>query len=200
MAVGNGLVGLLASAALSATVLCFVPAAQAATYDFTGQAVGGATIVSLDITTDGSDGSSPSDGGVFITSVTGTVLGNSVELAGDVGVLTPANFGTSTDGLWTYDNVLYPNLGTVFDNPGLLLAYTSGPGTGFFINIFSPGSTAPDPYALGQSPSQTQQDLISGSLVATPLPSTWTMLLAGFAAFGFFAFRGSKKSSAMAIA
>ena len=35
----------------------------------------------------------------------------------------------------------------------------------------------------------------------TPLPSTWTMLIAGFAGFGYFAYRGSKKnSSALAAA
>lgn len=32
-----------------------------------------------------------------------------------------------------------------------------------------------------------------GSVSATPLPSTWTMLIAGFAGSGFFAYRGSKK-------
>lgn len=30
----------------------------------------------------------------------------------------------------------------------------------------------------------------------TPLPSTWTMLIAGFVGFGFFAYRGSKKNAA----
>lgn len=30
---------------------------------------------------------------------------------------------------------------------------------------------------------------------ATPLPSTWLMLLSGFAALGFFAYRGTKKNS-----
>ena len=34
------------------------------------------------------------------------------------------------------------------------------------------------------------------SVTATPLPSTWTMLIAGFIGLGFFAYRGSKKSSA----
>ncbi len=31
---------------------------------------------------------------------------------------------------------------------------------------------------------------------AAPLPSTWTMLIAGFAGLGFFAYRGTKKNSA----
>jgi hypothetical protein len=30
----------------------------------------------------------------------------------------------------------------------------------------------------------------------TPLPSTWTMLIAGFVGLGFFAYRGTKKNSA----
>jgi len=34
------------------------------------------------------------------------------------------------------------------------------------------------------------------SVNATPLPSTWTMLIAGFAGLGFFAYRGSKNRSA----
>lgn len=38
------------------------------------------------------------------------------------------------------------------------------------------------------------------SLTATPLPATWTMLLAGFAGLGFIAYRGAKKSSAIAAA
>jgi len=35
---------------------------------------------------------------------------------------------------------------------------------------------------------------------ATPLPSTWTMLIAGFLGLGFFAYRGSKKKNGAAIA
>jgi hypothetical protein len=31
---------------------------------------------------------------------------------------------------------------------------------------------------------------------ATSLPSTWTMLIAGFVGLGFFAYRGSKKNTA----
>jgi hypothetical protein len=35
---------------------------------------------------------------------------------------------------------------------------------------------------------------------ATPLPSTWLMLLSGFAGFGFLAYRGTKKRTAFASA
>jgi hypothetical protein len=36
------------------------------------------------------------------------------------------------------------------------------------------------------------------TLTATPLPSTWSMLIAGFVGLGFFAYRGSKKHAAIA--
>ena len=36
---------------------------------------------------------------------------------------------------------------------------------------------------------------VIGSNVFTPLPSTWTMLIAGFVGLGFFAYRGSKKNA-----
>ena len=39
-------------------------------------------------------------------------------------------------------------------------------------------------------------EITNVSLNATPLPSTWTMLIAGFAALGFFACRGRSKGSA----
>ncbi len=38
------------------------------------------------------------------------------------------------------------------------------------------------------------------AVTATPLPSTWTMLIAGFAGLGFFAYRGSRKSHSAALA
>jgi len=190
----NGLVvhaTLAATITVSAALLSFTTAARASTYDFYGTTgLGG--IVSLDITTGASDGSSPGNGGYDITSVTGTVLGDAVKLLGTVAV--PPSFNTSPDGEWYYDNILYPAstspYGTVFDNPGLLVLDTV---TNTDVNIFSPGSGAP--YILGQSPGQAQQNLY-GTLTATPLPSTWTMLIAGFVCLNFFAYRGSKKGIA----
>jgi hypothetical protein len=41
-------------------------------------------------------------------------------------------------------------------------------------------------------------DITLGSVTpgATPLPSTWTMLIAGFVGLGFLAYRGTKKNTA----
>jgi len=63
-------------------------------------------------------------------------------------------------------------------------------------------------YVLGNTPgalpttAYTGGDVFSAgnldfnAVTATPLPSTWTMLIAGFVGLGFFARRGSKKNSA----
>jgi hypothetical protein len=36
----------------------------------------------------------------------------------------------------------------------------------------------------------------TANIAATPLPSTWTMLIAGIVGLGFFAYRGTKKAPA----
>ena len=48
------------------------------------------------------------------------------------------------------------------------------------------------------SPEFTMMESIGyDSVTATPLPSTWTMLIAGFVGFRFCAYRGSKKNAAV---
>lgn len=49
--------------------------------------------------------------------------------------------------------------------------------------------------AIGATNTQIYDNL-DFSLTATPLPSTWTMLLAGFVGFGFLTYRGTKKGTA----
>ena len=43
-------------------------------------------------------------------------------------------------------------------------------------------------------------DNVSISVTATPLPSTWMMLIAGFVGLGYFAYRGTEKNSAALVA
>jgi hypothetical protein len=42
--------------------------------------------------------------------------------------------------------------------------------------------------------------VVDGTQLPTPLPSTWTMLLAGFIGLGFIAYRGKRKTSDLAFA
>jgi hypothetical protein len=51
-------------------------------------------------------------------------------------------------------------------------------------------------YGGGPTYSPLTRYIGSGDATATPLPSTWTMLIAGFVGLGFFAYRGSKHVSA----
>jgi hypothetical protein len=60
----------------------------------------------------------------------------------------------------------------------------STPGIAFFL-ISDPGA---DTFGVDQI-------ILDTPVAATPLPSTWTMLIAGFVGLGFFAYRGSKKNT-----
>jgi hypothetical protein len=53
-----------------------------------------------------------------------------------------------------------------------------------------------DPFIANNDPSEFQLLLVSPNITATPLPSTWTMMLIGLAGLCFFAYRGTKKNSA----
>jgi len=66
---------------------------------------------------------------------------------------------------------------------------------------FNLSTLGPDVYlgfTGGAGLSDSFEDVHNWNLVVsqTPLPSTWTMLIAGFVGLGFFAYRGSKKNSA----
>ena len=189
MMVRNGLVAkttVATAVMLIVALVSYTRAAQATTYDFSG--VG----VNLAITT-----GAPDNGGFDITSVTGTVLGDPVSLAG--GNPGPGA-AISPDGMFIYDNILYPNSHPIFDNPGLLVRdlATTNPlflyanffgelGNLSFYTSFNGGY----PVANGN---------FSDSVTATPLPSTWTMMIAALVGLGFFAYRGKRMGPAFSVA
>jgi hypothetical protein len=86
---------------------------------------------------------------------------------------------------------------------------TSGPPGGYYANLLSipelgpEGSngviytpTAGQPGFVAGAAGPVTYDIISDGIAATPLPSTWTMLIAGFFGLGFFASRGMKRQAA----
>jgi hypothetical protein len=82
-----------------------------------------------------------------------------------------------------------------FDNTGNL-----GPDTAVALNLINGGSIT---FGLLTTSSPMANDTITPvfdnldfNLATTPLPSTWSMLIVGYAGLGFFAYRGSKKGSA----
>ena len=75
-----------------------------------------------------------------------------------------------------------------------LSAINSSGNYGFFFN------SAPGQYTEYQTSTGGSFTTIAYSVAATPLPSTWLMLLSGFVGLGFFAYRGSKKNGVALLA
>jgi len=103
-----------------------------------------------------------------------------------------ADLGVET--LTVYNSSLVP-IGSATDNnpTGAFGRYTfaiSTPGIAYF-TISSPN----DSFGVDDISLNTPV-----GIGATPLPPTWTMLIAGFVGLGFFAYRGSKKNAALAAA
>jgi hypothetical protein len=143
------------------------------TLDFTGS--GTITVSSTTITNAGSVGES-------ITGITGTVNGETITGLTGVG-----------------DNILYPpGVGTNGFGPlkGLLdalgLSFATAENT---FNIFFAGTVGYD--EEGSIPfGQGSFDITS----ATPLPSTWVLMIAGLFGFGFLAMRWTRQSAGFAAA
>jgi hypothetical protein len=166
----------------AAALTSYARTAQASTYDFSGAGV------SLVITT-----GLPDNGGFDITGVTGTVLGDPVSLAG--GNPGPGA-ATSSDGAFIYDNILYPTSHPVFDWPGLLVMDMASSNSQFLYANFFGNTDGLQFYTSGLNGGYpVQNGNFSGVLTATPLPSSWTMLIAGFVVLGFLSYFGTKKSS-----
>ena len=101
---------------------------------------------------------------------TGTV---SAIVGGVTLVLTAGTSFTVGTTTWTPETATF--MGNPLDNTPLLTIMDKSPGSQIdFVDNIS----------------------IFGPVTATPLPSTWTMLIAGFLGLGFFAYRGSKKNGA----
>jgi hypothetical protein len=126
-----------------------------------------------------------------------------------IGLLTPHQGYASLSDIGG-DNLIFPAPASPFlDSQGLVFSI-GGIGSdpcpfpsGCYMNIFY----SPNPY--GGAPWFTPQyalyvsnaganpvDFELTAVSATPLPSTWLMLLSGFVGLGFFAYRGTKKDSA----
>lgn len=194
----------LATAVGGAALLSFVFAASANTYSLVGDFNGIA--VNVGITT-----SNVVDafGGYDVVGVTGSVGGASVTgLDTFNGPPAPYTDTTHFGNLFlTYDNVFYTSTQHL-DGDGLSVALSNG----WYANISANtgGYTGPsntlygyfliEGYSGGPYCSVCQAQTETTSIAETPLPSAWTMLLAGFIGFGFLAYRGTKKSTALAAA
>lgn len=190
-------VTLVTAVVVGAALVSLAPVANAASYLLEGNFNG--TTADLDFTVSGSDiigisGSVSGYGGV--STYTGPGANSSYINSGlytGTGTFTVQNPPGSGGANFTVDNLWYssdPHL----DGNGVAFLLTDGLTASIWGN--SPGSYtlfvgAYDVYANNSGPV---------SVTATPLPSTWTMLVAGFVGLGLFAYRGTKKNAMLAAA
>jgi hypothetical protein len=123
-------------------------------------------------------------GGDAVTAITGTIGGNSI-----TGL-------TSFDGS---DNLLFPGGTAPLDTKGVAFATASGLTVDIF-SFFAEGSP-PSGNAFGELASGSGRGFGVGTfslspVAGTPLPASWTLMIAGLFGFGFIAFRGAKKCAA----
>jgi hypothetical protein len=175
-------------------------AAQASTWviDYTANNVG-ATPYSAILDIEASDSlDSRTPQGYDVLSVTGAVDGDTI--AGLVNNPNQPNQATSPDGLFYYDNVVWPGATEQLSNPGILFTGQSGAEYNLFSDVPA-NADAPVTYelykAVGGAYDGNSQGTIS--MVETfsqggfdrdslgngvPEPATWAMMILGFGAVG----------------
>jgi hypothetical protein len=174
----------------AAAALCgslWISSANATTFDFSFSNDSGSVFGSGTFTATGT-------GPTFnVTNATGIII--------DDDFLPPSKPIFVVNGVSPYagsDNLLSFPLEPFVDFPGISISTTELFGNEVDFNIYNlPGYhvlvSSFDPSGAPSSPPGDYA--ISLSITATPLPATWTMLIAGFGGLGFVAYRGSKKST-----
>jgi hypothetical protein len=171
-----------------AAMLFAASTANATIYHFSFETTDGVFTVSGNAATAATANTLDSVGGYDVLALTGTVSGpggGSISL-----IANPAQPTAFNNGSWIYDNVLFPHAAPFVDNPGLLF---SAGGSAF--NWYSVGTqtylssnASAGAYNLGE--------LVGSVSLNTPEPSTWAMMLLGFAGLGVAGYRVSRRAAA----
>jgi PEP-CTERM motif len=119
----------------------------------------------------------------------------------------PHSFGWyPAPGKVSYDNLFYPGAGApitcvgvpaggLFDDYGVMFTLANGD----LVDLYSNGGTGPGIYGVVVWASGAADYTSAGGLsVSTPEPSTWAMMLLGFAGLGFAGYRSSRKTAIVA--
>jgi hypothetical protein len=155
--------------------------ATAATYNFsyTG-ALSGDLIITTSDTLD-------AVGGFDITGVSGTFGGNAI-----TSLFNNPNQPNPSVGAFTWDNVLFPSGVLAFDRFGI--AFTTATGTFNIFDAIADGGTTDTTTPYGLIVAETGAETFgTGTLTAAvPEPSTWAMMILGFAGVGYMTYRRRK--------
>jgi hypothetical protein len=179
--------------ALIAAVGVLPVGAQAATYSFDFSTTDSVFAVTATITTaDTLD----AVGGYDILSMSGTISGP----GGGAIALEPNPFQPFPDYIVTflYDNVFFPGGTPYVDDNGILFSaggydynlYSDGPAT-YYLSSKNPAGD----YATGQAVA-FGDPVLTGSITGAPEPSTWALMLLGFAGLGLAGLRKARRSDA----
>ena len=143
-----------------------------------------------------------------VTGISGTVTSSPNASVGITGLVTggsnpptPPNTGTTSDGLFFFNDVIFTAGGLHFDNNGLV--FTAANGTeynwGSSNNVAGFNNavwTSNDPNA----PWPNELNGVGTLTAAVPEPSTWAMMILGFCGVGFMAYRRKSNAAAFRIA
>jgi PEP-CTERM motif len=119
----------------------------------------------------------------------------------------PYSFGWyPAPGKLSYDNLFYPGAsapitcigvppGGLFDDYGVLFTLANGD----LVDLYSNGGSGPGIYGVAVWADGAADYTSAGGLtVSTPEPSTWAMMILGFAGLGFAGYRSSRKATTAA--
>ena len=119
----------------------------------------------------------------------------------------PHSFGWyPAPGKVSYDNLFYPGAGApitcvgvpaggLFDDYGVMFTLANGD----LVDLYSNGGTGPGIYGVVVwANGAADYTSAEGLSVSTPEPSTWAMMLLGFAGLGFAGYRSSRKTAIVA--
>jgi PEP-CTERM motif len=128
-------------------------------------------------------------GGYDITGISGTFGGNAITSL----YINPNQPNEDSNGIFTWDDVLFPTSGTVFDRYGV--AFTTSQDTFNIFDGIADGGTTDTSTPYGLIVASTGAETFGTAVItAVPEPSTWAMMILGFLGVGFVAYRRRNQS------